>query len=50
MSDEKKPMGLVGEGQMVMREKNWEELSDAEKIERMRGEVKRLQRKCNQLE
>ena len=32
------------------REKYWVELTDSEKIERMRGEVKNWQRKCDRLE
>ena len=35
---------------LAMREKYWDELGTDEKIERMRAEVKRWQRKCDRLE
>lgn len=35
---------------LCARDKNWDELSDSEKIERMRMEVKNLQSKCERLE
>lgn len=36
--------GLIGMGEGPRRDKNWDELDDAERVERMREVVKRLQR------
>lgn len=39
----------MNEEMKAFREKTWPELTDSEKIERMRGVVKNLQRECRSL-